>query len=107
MSEPNPEKPPEDDPLLVALRALPSRSMDDSSFPRPPESSPSALGAPGSGEARLLRQARAAYLRSFEDTPWHVSATGIVGRAAVPVFLAGVVGVYMMWAIAAATALVH
>lgn len=79
------------DPLLAALRALPSRAglQDDSA------------------EARLQRQARAAYARSFEGSPWHASATSLVGRAAVPVFLAGVVGLYMTWAIAAATALVH
>jgi hypothetical protein len=77
------------DPLLAALRELPSRSMDDSA------------------EARLQRQARAVYIRSFEGSGWQSSAAGLLGRAAVPVFLAGVVGLYMTWAIAAATALVH
>jgi hypothetical protein len=77
------------DPLLAALRELPSRSLDDSV------------------EARLQRQARAAYVRSFEGAGWQSSAAGLLGRAAVPVFLAGVVGLYMTWAIAAATALVH
>ena len=81
------------DPLLAALHALPSRAMD------------------ASPEARLQRQARAAYLRSFGSSDprsaWQASAAGFVGRAAVPMFLAGIVGVYMMWAIAAATAIVH
>lgn len=76
------------DPLLAALRELPVRTMDSGV------------------EARLERQARATYLRGFEGSAWS-SASGRVGRFAVPVFLAGVVGVYMTWAIAAATALVH
>lgn len=78
-----------EDPLLAALRALPARTTSSSA------------------DTRLQRQARAAYVRSFEGSTWHDAATGVVGRAAVPVFLAGVVGIYMMWAIAAATALVH
>lgn len=77
------------DPLLDALRHLPARTME------------------GPAEARLQRAARAAYVRGFEGSSWHTSASGIVGRVAVPVFLAGVVGLYMTWAIAAATALVH
>ena len=82
-----PESPP--DPLLDALRHLPVRTME----------------APA--EARLQRQARAAYTRGFEGSSWHTSASAVVGRVAVPVVLAGVVGLYMTWAIAAATALVH
>ena len=78
-----------DDPLLAALRQLPSRPMD------------------GDHESRLQRQARAAYARSFEGSAWHSPFAGFVGKAAVPVFLAGIVGLYMTWAIAAATALVH
>jgi hypothetical protein len=77
------------DPLLLALRHLPVRTME----------------APA--EARIQRQARAAYLRGFERSSWHDSASGLVGRLAVPVFLAGIVGLYMTWAFAAATALVH
>lgn len=77
------------DPLLDALRHLPARTIE------------------GPAEARLQRAARAAYVRSFGGSSWHSSASGIVGRVAVPVFLAGVVGLYMTWAIAAATALVH
>jgi hypothetical protein len=77
------------DPLLAALRLLPSVAME---------------GAP---EARLHRQARAAYARSFEASVWHSPLAGFFGKAAVPVFLAGIVGLYMTWAIATATALVH
>ena len=86
---PNQEPEAPADPLLAALRHLPARTMD----------------APV--EARLQRQARAAYVRGFEGSSWHSSAGGLVGRVAVPVFLAGIVGLYMTWAIAAATALVH
>ena len=86
---PDPET---NDPLLAALRQLPSHAVDAHLDP---------------SHTRLKREARAAYLRSFEDSSWHGSAMSKVGRAAVPVFLAGIVGVYMTWAIAAATALVH
>jgi len=76
------------DPLLRALRELPARSPD-----RGPE-------------ARLRREARAAFVRAFDDEPWHTRVLrGGVGRAAVPVVLAGVVGIYLMWAISAAAAL--
>jgi hypothetical protein len=80
---------PEDDPLLAALRQLPSRAVN------------------GAVEDRLQRSARAAYVRSFEGSAWHSPLAGFFGRAAVPVFLAGIVGLYMTWAIAAATALVR
>lgn len=90
MSETSIQEPePPADPLLAALRHLPARTME------------------GPAEARLQRHARAAYVRGFESSSWHTSASGIVGRVAVPVFLAGIVGLYMTWAIAAATALVH
>lgn len=92
MSDSPDETPDATDPLLAALRALPSRAMD------------------GDAEARLRRQARAAYVRSFDSSSrsmWHSSAASLLGRAAVPVFLAGIVGLYMTWAIATATALVH
>lgn len=89
MSDTTKKPEPTDDPLLAALRQLPSRSMD------------------GVAEARLQRQARAAYARSFEGSAWQGSAASLFGRAAVPVFLAGIVGLYMTWAIATATALVH
>ncbi len=79
------------DPLLAALRQLPSLAVAGST----------------EAEAQLQRQARASYVRSFERTTWASSAVGIVGRAAVPVLLAGVVGVYLTWAIATAAALVQ
>lgn len=86
-----PTPPPTDnpDPLLAALAELPQ------------------LATEGSTETRAHRQARAAYLRSFESSPCSSSAASLFGRIAVPVFLAGVVGLYMTWAIAAATALVR
>lgn len=80
------------DPLLAALRQLPTLAIE------------------GSAEARLREgraQARAAYVRGFEGSSWSASASTALGRIAVPVFLAGVVGLYMTWAIAAATALVR
>ena len=77
------------DPLLAALRQLPSHAME------------------GSAESRLQRQARAAYARSFESSPWQNPAATLLGRAAVPIFLAGIVGLYLTWAIGAATALVQ
>lgn len=88
MSE-TPDNDDRDDPLLSALRHLPPRAMG------------------GPAESRLQHQARAAYVRRFEGSPWHSSASSVLGRIAVPVFLAGIVGLYMTWAIAAATALVH
>lgn len=78
------------DPLLSALRALPTTASDDEP-----------------AEARRKREARLAYQRSFEPTAFQGAALGLASRAAVPVFLAGVVALYMSWAIAAATALVH
>jgi hypothetical protein len=77
------------DPLLAALRQLPTRTVD------------------GDHESRLQRQARAAFTRRFEGSGWDSPLAGFVGKAAVPVFLAGIVGLYMTWAIAAATALVQ
>ena len=78
-----------DDPLLAALRQLPS------------------CATAGDHESRLRRQARATYARSFEGSFWRSPVAGFLGKAAVPVFLAGIVGLYMTWAIGAATALVH
>ena len=75
--------------ILRDLRELPLPSTDD----------PHA--------ARLQRQARAAYLRSFEDESLYDATFGKVSRAAVPVVLAGIVGLYMTWAFATATALLH
>ena len=77
------------DPLLAALRALPSHPVD---APR---------------DQRMQREARAAFLRTFEASSWHGLALSKVGRAAGPVLLAAIVGLYMTWAFATATALVH
>jgi hypothetical protein len=77
------------DPLLAALAALP----------------PYALVEPG--EARRRREARAAYLQSFQGSAWQGGALGLVARTAMPVFLATIVALYMTWAITAATALAH
>jgi hypothetical protein len=79
----------DDDVLLRALRELPP------------------LG--GRIDAAALKRqrtsARAAFVRAFDDEPWHTRAFGSVGRAAVPVVLASVVGLYLFWAVAAASAL--
>lgn len=80
---------PETDPLLRALRALPTPAMD----PR--------------DEARARYAARAAYAREFEPAPWHGRAASRLGRAVVPVALATVVGIYLTWAIGTASALMH
>lgn len=77
------------DPLLAALRELPPRHMEPQA------------------ETRLQRQASAVYMQGFEGSSWSSSAARRFGRFAVPVFLAGVVGLYMTWAIAAATSLVQ
>jgi hypothetical protein len=76
-----------DDPLLRALRELPTQ-RDESDTSR-----------------RAKAIARAAFVRSFDDEPWHTRVFGTASRAAVPVVLAGVVGIYLMWAVAAANAL--
>jgi hypothetical protein len=75
------------DPLLAALRQLPART------------------AASSTEARLRERARVNYTRQFEGSPWHSPVTSLVGRVAVPAFLAGVVGIYMSWAMTAAATL--
>ena len=80
----------EDDPLLRALRELP---------PRAPH------GDDVAAARRAKATARAAFVRAFEDDPWHVRFFGSAGRAAVPVVLASVVGIYLTWAVAAANAL--
>jgi hypothetical protein len=78
-----------EDPLLAALRLLPSHAMDSSA------------------DARLQRQARAAFVRHAEGSSSTLSAAGFVGRTAVPLFLACIAGLYMSWAIGAATALMQ
>lgn len=90
--EDKPSRPPQDDGdvLLRALRELPAHAPDDGPL------------------ARHGREARAAFVRAFEDEPWHARLLrGGIGRAAVPLVLAGVVGIYLMWAISAAAALVQ
>ncbi len=77
------------DQLLAVLRQVPS------------------LAVPGSAETRLHRQVRASYVRSFESSARHSSALGLVQSVAVLLFHAGTVGVYMTWAIAAATTLIR
>jgi hypothetical protein len=85
---------PDTDPLLAALRQLPPRPMDEPAG------------------SRLERQARAAYVRGFDGSATGGGGVGggaaaIVTRFAVPVFLAGIVGLYMTWALGAATALLQ
>jgi len=87
MKNPDPMPDPTDD-LLDALRALPPQ-MGDPAF-----------------AARARREARSAYLGSFGGGS-RGGAASKVGRALMPVFLAMVVGLYMTWAIASATALVQ
>lgn len=77
------------DPLLGALRHLPRAVMDERV------------------NGRVQRTAQAAFVRQAEGGAWSVSAAGLVGRVALPAFLACIVGLYMTWAIAAATAIVH
>ncbi|MCW5835010.1 MAG: hypothetical protein KIS78_21600 [Labilithrix sp.] len=76
---------PSDDPLVRALRELPTHA--DGSAGRAPAA------------------ARAAFLRAFDDAPWYARALATAGRASVPVVLASVVGLYLFWAFAAAIAL--
>ena len=85
-----PPTPEGSDPLLAALRHLPVHRGD------------------GPHDARRRREAQRAYLRSFERPSWRRSmALATAGRAAVPVFLATAVALYMSWAIGAAAALMH
>ena len=77
-----------DDALLGALRELPRPALD------------------GAAEVRVRRQAHAAFLRAFDASPWHTRLLGAAARAALPVALAGIVGVYLTWAIATASAFV-
>lgn len=76
-----------EDRLLAALRELPAHA-------------PTA-----SADVRLQREARAAFDRTFADAARPFPAAALLTRAAVPIFLAGIVGIYMTWAISAATAL--
>jgi len=83
---------PEEDPLLRALRELVPVVVDDGAA------------------TRLQREARSAFVRAHrgDDATWHGRLLGGgVGRAFVPIALAGVVCIYLTWAIGAATALVN
>lgn len=82
------EKDTANDPLLRALRDLPVPAID----------------APHAKRGHAA--AKAAFMQAF-DAPWHVRMFGGVARVALPVGLAAVVGVYMMWAIGIATTIVH
>lgn len=77
----------EADDLLRALRALPTHPV---------------TSAPG---RRVEEAARAAFLRAFDDAPWYAKMFDRAGRAALPVVLASVVGLYLFWAFATAIAL--
>lgn len=77
------------DPLLGALRELPRPEMD-AAFDR-----------------RARAAARSAFARSFEPATPLARLGGAFGRVAMPVLLASVVGVYLTWAFAAATALLN
>ncbi len=83
MSDPNER----DDVLLRALRELPAHSDD------------------GPAARRAQATARAAFVRAFDDEPFVVRVFGGASRAAVPVVLASVIGIYLMWAVGAANAL--
>ncbi|HEY8075966.1 MAG TPA: hypothetical protein VIF62_17685 [Labilithrix sp.] len=77
-----------DDALLRALRELPRPEPD------------------AEAADRARRGARAAFAQAFEDVPWHARFLGTASRAVVPVALAGIVGVYLTWAIATASSFV-
>jgi hypothetical protein len=77
------------DPLLRALRELPRPAMDPTH------------------ERRTRETARAAFARAAADGPSDAPILGMLGRAAVPIALATVVGIYLTWAIGAATSLVR
>jgi hypothetical protein len=74
----------EDDVLLRALRELPRADAPDG-----------------------RREARTAFLAAFRDDPWHVRAARPFTRLAVPVALAGIVALYLSWAVNAASALMQ
>ena len=86
MSDAPQEKQTSDD-VLLRLRELPTHTEE------------------GPAARRAKATARAAFVRAFDDDPLHVRLFGSLGRAAVPVVLASVVGIYLMWAVGAANAL--
>ena len=77
----------DEDPLLSQLKALPARKSEYDAAPK----------------------ARAAFERAFGQrvtTTVEVQADGsLIARSIVPVFLAGVVAIYLMWAFASVLAL--
>ena len=77
------------DPLLEELRALPPHAVDPAF------------------DARAQQEARRAFLRSAGRESHGADAVSGIGRVLMPLFLAMVVGLYMTWAIASATALVQ
>lgn len=84
------EKP--DDDLLAQLRDLPTLESQEKAV-----------------ADRNQREARAAFTAAFEDEPFYAKILGSVGlrRAAVPLVLAGVVGIYLHWAATAAMKLMQ
>ena len=90
MTEPRKEESQNEDLLLRALRELrdlPTRSRDERA-------------------ARDVgRAARTAYARSFEGKTWTTPLVAMTSRAAVPLVLVGMVGVYLTWAITTAFSL--
>jgi hypothetical protein len=78
---------PQPDPLLAALRQL------------------TPLAAASPVEARLRQKAREGYISRFEGSTWHSPALSFASRFAMPMFLAGIVGIYMNWAMTAAATL--
>lgn len=56
---------------------------------------------------RAQAVARAAFTRAFEPVRWYERPMTFVSRTSVPVALAGVVVIYLSWAFAAASALMH
>ncbi len=79
----------EPDDLLRALRDLPSPDVD------------------AARAARVGRHARAAFVESATPAPILVRLGVVTGRAVMPVVLASIIGVYLVWALSAATALVR
>lgn len=89
MSRPNHESGP-DAAVPFALRELPTIEPDARAV------------------ARSAREARAAFVSAFADEPWRVRAIrGPIGRAFVPMGLAGLIAVYVMWAVSSALTLMQ
>jgi hypothetical protein len=105
-SDEHPTRPADsDDALLRALGELPTHE------------------ASAASDRRIREVAREAFVDAFDDAPWYAKlfkrhsagangtpamvsvGGGVVGRAAVPVVLAAVVGLYLFWAFAVAIAI--